>query len=416
MSQKGTSKVEWVCRCGVVTPLALSLSLMTACDVPEPPGSSGIRGSTACPATLVVVESDYQSTNVALVSMEGNVLTESLASSATAGLGGDAVPTAMTTRGSVVLLDRGRGDRIVWIDPETTATTELSVATGFASNPYDYAEVAPNKAYVPRYSENRDSGQEPFDVGSDVLIVDAGARLVTGSIDMRPSVVDAPGVQPRPNRVVTYGNRAFVLLTALTSTFTAGTSSRIVEIDTATDTVLSTLTLTGFSNCGGLVPSPFRPELAVLCSGPINSTGTSTLVGSGVVTVNVTSTPRIDSALTASTLGNSPVAFWGAYAADGVLLVTTFGYLDDLQNSVVQDQLHQIDLVSGEHIVVLRANAFSLGGVVCESRCGACFATNADAGVIHRFDLDPIGTLSNETPIIVERTIGLPPRDLGVVE
>jgi hypothetical protein len=370
---------------------------------------------TSCPAKLVVVESDYQSTNIAVVSMEGDVLTGSLASSATAGFGGDVVPTTMPARGRVTLLERSRNDRIVWIDPTTTEVTELSVATGFPSDPYDYAQVAPGKAYVPRYLENTAAGQQPFDTGSDVLVVDPDRRVITGSIDMRPSVADAPGVQPRPNSVVTDGNRAFVLLSALTG-FSTTTSSRLVEIDVGTDAVQSTLTLSGFSNCNSLEKSPFRAEAAALCSGQFNATGASELAGAGLVIVDLSAPPTIKASFPAARFGSSPIAYWAAYAAPDVLLFTTFGQLDDLQHSVVSDAVHRLDLVTGEHSVVLAGNAFALGGVVCEPRCAACFVTDAEPGLLHRFDLGGDGTLSNERSIVVERTIGLPPRDIGVWE
>lgn len=392
---------------------------LAACNVPNPPGSSGATDGGSCPASLVVVESDFASTNVALVAMDGRVLTGSLASSATAGLGGDVVPPNSASTASVVLLDRYPNERIVWVDPHNaTVTSELSVATGFASNPHDYVDVAPGKAYVTRYDQNLAAGAQPFDVGSDVLVVDPGKHAIVSSIDLRPAVADVPGVEPRPDRIAIFDNRAFVLLDALTADWKLVTSSRIAEIDVATDTVVSVLTLPGLKDCTGLLKSPFRTELAVLCSALQASTGTTELDASGIAVVDVTGSPTVTRTFPATIFGTNPIGFYGAYASADAIVFQSFGHLADGSTPAADDIAYRFDVATGKYDEILRSagEPFTIGGIACEPSCGACFIADAGrGGVLHRYDVDASGVLSNERVITVERTIGLPPRDLGML-
>lgn len=397
--------------------LAAALALC-ACDVPEPPGTRGVTDVGLCPTSLVVVESDYESTNVALVAMDGRVLTGSVASSAM-GLGRDVVLPAETSDGSVVLIDRLPEARLVWIDPTTArVTSERSVTTGFPSNPRDYAAIASTRAYVTRYEQNLAPSTQPFDRGSDVLVVDPEGGAIVGSIDMRPAVADAPGALPRPDRIAIRGDRAFVLLATLGTDFTATFPSRIVEIDTRSDRITSVLPLTGFTQCAGLEGSPFGPELVVNCLGTFQSTGSSTLSGSGIVVVDVSGSPTVSRSFRALDLGSNPVGFESAWAGPDAILFQTFGHFADGAIAAADDVVYRLDLRTGEHEAVLASDgeAFSLGGIACEPACGACFVADAGrGGVVHRFDVDEMGVVSSARAIVVERAIGLPPRELGKV-
>ncbi|HEU4537450.1 MAG TPA: hypothetical protein VFS00_25200, partial [Polyangiaceae bacterium] len=95
---------------------ALALAV-AGCDVSAPPGSGGVGGAgggaPGCPQAFVVANSDYASTNVSVVSVAGELLSASLVSSASAGVGssaalsGDVVlPHDRPASGRVVLLDR----------------------------------------------------------------------------------------------------------------------------------------------------------------------------------------------------------------------------------------------------------------------------------------------------------------------
>lgn len=399
----------------------LSVGLLAlACDVPEPPtGTGGIGEHGPCETTFVVVESDYLSTNVAVLSATGDVLSGSLASSATANLSGDVVTPSSPTGGAIVLLDRSQteGAHVLWVDPHTAGTrADLPVTTGFPSNPRDYLDVSARKAYVTRFEENRAPGKEPFDAGSDVLVVDPVGPRITGSIDMRPAVADLPGVLPRPDRMARIGGRAFVLLDVLASDFASTAPSRLVTIDTETDHPTDVLLLDGLRGCAGLAPSPEEAELAVFClGGKVASGGPSDLGGSGVGIVDVTGAAELVRRFPASDLGEDPVGFFGDWAAPSVLLLQTFGHDAAGSAPAADDRIVRLDVATGAAEDVLRSAGapFVLGGVACEPACGACFVTDADRDVVHRFAVDPRGTAGERREITVERRIGLPPRYLG---
>src|SRR5262249_30800971 len=145
--------------------LALAgLALALACDPPEPQlatqGTSVQPGP--CGRGLLVVESDYQSSNVALVGFDGALLSPSFVhSSAESGgygvsIGGDAVPPGSAQSGaSVALIDRTPSGVVHWLDVASARPVlELNVDTGFRSNPHDYLALDSSKAYLTRYDAN----------------------------------------------------------------------------------------------------------------------------------------------------------------------------------------------------------------------------------------------------------------------
>lgn len=419
--------------------LALALS---ACNVPDPPkptggvhvdaatppgdAATGVDGSgtTTCGRGVVVVESDYASTNVGLVAEDGRVLSGSFVSSRTTSVGlaaplsGDVVAPTMTVNGNrIVLIDR-TASRIVWVDAAAPKErTELSVGPGgFYANPHDYAEISATKAYVTRYGSNSVPGKQPFDRGSDVLVVDPSVPSIVRAIDVTSALgSDAARALPRPDPIVVTGSRAIVLLGALPLDFSVSVPSRLVAIDTTTDTITDVLTLDGFTNCNGLALSPTRTEVTVLCSGNIDSYAPSDLTGAGIVRVDVTSGLRVSRKFLGADLGPGPAGFFAAYVTPGVLVFPTFGYLNQDQSTGRADTLIRLDLETGATTKLLTGAAFTLGGVACDPLCRTCFAADAglDGGVVHRFTVDAHGSLVGDQPIKVERSIGLPPRYLG---
>lgn len=417
----------------------LAVTATVACNVAAPHRPSGIEsldrtdalasdGTTpSCMRGVFVIEQgpDYQSTNVAALALDGVVLQESIASSATdsvglsAPLSGDVVPpTELVPGNEIVLIDRAMGaSRLVWVDLKTAARRVLPVDTGFSSNPQDYAQVGFNKGYVSRYAQNAEPGKQPFDNGSDLLVVDPSELTATGSIDLRPALgKDAAEAKPDAVHVAVVGKRAFVLLEILGTDFSATVPSRLVTVDVTTDAITDVLTLDGFQNCAGLLISPLSNTLAILCSGSGNiQDSPASLDGSGVLIVDVAGTPVVNSSYRAADLGENRIGFSGDYAGARSILFQTFGYSDLSNGTVSKDTLVQLNVESGQADVILDGAPFSIGGIACDIACGACFVADSDrgGGVVHRFAVDTMGRLSGDRALKADNVIGLAPRTLG---
>ncbi len=182
--------------------LLLAALLLAACSAPRTtPDSQGVSVPPGpCGRGLVVVESDYQSSNVSLLDFEGQVLSPSLVSSSTASsgfavaLGRDVVPPSGLQEGAeIVLIDREPVVILRFVGLTTArVTAELPVATGFRSNPQDYLPLAPERAYVARYQTNSNPGRQVWDEGGDILIVDPSVPAITGRIALTPTLDGEP--------------------------------------------------------------------------------------------------------------------------------------------------------------------------------------------------------------------------------
>jgi len=127
--------------------------------------------------------------------------------------------------GHLAVVERFGCDAIRLVDPTTYATIrEFSVGNG--SNPNDYYETAPTKAYVARY------------YSTDLWIVDPSTGAHTGTIPLG-AFADHDGI-PEMNRLAYEGGHLFVSCQRLDrdNFFSPTDSSLVVVIDCATDAVV----------------------------------------------------------------------------------------------------------------------------------------------------------------------------------
>jgi hypothetical protein len=404
------------------------------CDVPAPPASTGgvpelaDAAPGACGRGFSVIESDYQSVNVALVNLAGQVLSESLTTSAvlshgaSTSLSGDVVlPNSPSAGRELPLLDRSAAaPRIAWVDLSSGVISRtLAVDTGFPSNPHDLLVLSPTKAYVARFGHNRDAGKQAFDQGSDLLVVDPRANRITGSIDLRPALgADQEQNLPRPGRLAQAQGFVYALLEDLpVNGFTPVVPSRLAMIDSETDSVRDVLVLDELRGCGGLLLSPSANQLAVLCSALSDSKGASQTEFSGIALVSLGPTPRLEKILRPGLWGGATVGSSGAYADERTLLVTTFGRFSETGVAEAQDLLLRLDLSRPSASVLLESDQvpFTLGDVACAPECRSCLVADAgrDGGVVHHYDLDDHAEVIAHAPVKLETRIGLPPRSVG---
>jgi hypothetical protein len=380
-----------------------------------------------CGRGLLVVESDYQSSNVSALGFDGSVLSQSLGSSSTDSggfgltLSGDvALPSALQKGPQIVVIDQYPAGVLRFLDLATAkASAELSVATGFASNPYDYLPLDEHRAYVARYQRNAHPGQQDFDQGADVLIVDPSQLAITGRIDLTPALAGEAAIfSAHPAQLVQVSGRVFVLLASYSDDYLSCTASRLVELDPSSDSLARTLVLDGLCGCDGLALSPDGKELAVSCSGDDLRSPEPKLDASGIALIDIAGPPRLSKRFKAADLGSNPIGFTLAYVAPGALFFGNLGHLASTGVELVPDSLLRLDTDTAQVTEVLRSESqpFSLGGVRCALECGACFATDAEraGGSVLRFPIDAAGVLAAPTAVRAETRVGLPPRGLGV--
>ncbi|HEU4409081.1 MAG TPA: hypothetical protein VFS43_27735 [Polyangiaceae bacterium] len=402
--------------------LAAALALAAAgCDVSAPDGSGGVDGAgggaPGCPGALVVASSDYASTNVSVVSRGGELLSASLISSASAGVGasaalsGDVVPPHdRPASGLVVLIDRYPNSVVTWVDPATAEVRgQLSVATGFASNPHDYLEADGAKAYVTRYNTNPSPGREPLDGGGDLLVVDRERPALLGRVDLGAEAEG--GFQPRPNRLARVADgEAVVTLDRFDAAFLQAADARLVGLELASGALTWRHDVAGLANCGGLSLSPAGARLALACSG-VFADGAGQLARSGLVLLDLGARPPREIARfdLAARFG-APLAPALAFASESLLVGIAYGDL----GAGRRDLAFALDLESGEATTLAEAaDAFSFGDVRCAPGCGdLCFLADAGENALRPFRLAG-GALVAGPGLRVDTAFGLPPRAIG---
>ena len=172
--------------------------------------------------------------------------------------------------GRVVLIDQYGTNVITWADPATAKVyAQLPIGTGFASaNPYDYLELDATTAYVTRWGNNLKPGQQPFDSGSDVLVLDTQKPAITKSIAM-PVIDDLP---PCPAAMLQVGDTVMVVLQRLSNDYSTQGDAMLVGVKD--EAIAWQSTLTGLKNCDHPTLSPSGHTMALACQGQIiSSTG-----------------------------------------------------------------------------------------------------------------------------------------------
>jgi len=406
--------------------MAVGVSVV-ACGDPEPPSALWDFESGACGRGLVVVDSDYASTTVNLLDTDGVTRVAGVLTSAdrpaglTAALSGDVVlPSSASTGDEVVAIDRETAV-LSWIGITDGSLRQLSVATGFFSNPHDYVPTEDGQALIPRFGENRLEPSRRYDRGNDLLVVDPRSEEIVGSIPLDDVVADEPeGVRPTADRALFIDGAVYVTAPSFDRTFEAPADSRLVKVDARTGTIESVLVFDGSVGCGSLAASPSGRRLAIPCTGrygegvPIEQ--------SKLVVVDVAGELRVTDELSASDLDGSQLGAAVAFADEGTVVFSTSSSTDDDLRPVGRDALHSFRLPSagctGDCIRPLHdAGPFALGSVACQPSCGRCYATDASAldglgGIIALRSAG--GEVEVESTFAVDDPTGLPPRHVSL--
>lgn len=397
------------------------LGLLSACNVTPArlTGGADLPSRGDCPRGLAVVSSDFQSSEVALLWPDGGVASSAFMSSASssasnlaAPLSGDLTVRASSVRANeLVLVDRFGTNVLTFVDAKTSQVrAQLSIGTGFESNPQDYLEVDEHKAYVPRLSENRTPGREPFDAGSDLLLVDPEVPAIIGSLPMPRQ----PGFVPNPVAVTRVDDLVLVTLQHARADYTGMSDSELVAVEVADESIRYRLPLAGLQNCGRAELSPSGALLVVACVSFIDRTGEAPdPSGSGIVWLDATvEPPRELGRWLATDLVGGPLQSRLELVTDELVLFKS----QTAQGAQRDNQLLALELKSGTTRLLAtaasdsagRGYGIAFGGISCRASCGdPCLVTDASRGRLLRFTLEA-GTLEPGLDIELGGA-GLPP-------
>jgi hypothetical protein len=393
-------------------------------DADCPAGDAAI----VCPAGVAAVlgDSTFSSSQVALLGLDGNVLSSSFVSTASAAtdglafaLSGDiALPMTPPASGRIVILDRYGTNVVTWMDTATAKVqAQLPVGTGFESNPQDYLEISNNRALVSRWGVNGNPGAQPFDGGNDLLLLDSQAP----SIQARIAIPEQDSLPPRPTGLTPLGSSAAVVLQRFSVDFSTVGDAQVVRVDLASQQIVQTLTLTGVSDCGRLMPLPGTSSFGIACTGPLDANGNSAdLSHSALVLLDMDSQEKLveRTRVAASNITQEPLQLDFEFANNHVALVktqTAFGGATNNRLLAVNLTDYSVrTLATARPGSDGRGQGITFGSVVCAPGCSSsCLMADADLRVVRRFDVsqDPPVELDAVT---VTPNASLLPRQLAL--
>jgi hypothetical protein len=379
-------------------------------------GSTRIRG-------IAVLGSDYVVSSLSLLDRAGNLVQDDCLNSGTGGatlgmtLSGDVVlPSASPAGAELVLVDRGNAV-LTWLDPTTCKVSkQLSVATGFASNPHDIAVVSATRAYVPRADDNATPtpAAGDYDEGSDLLIVDPSMPAIVGRIDLKP-FAPTPEVLPRADRALFIDGTVYVSLNAVSASYINAVyaDGRVLMVDPISNQVKGMVDLPGAKNCGAMDYEPTHKRLLVACTGAYGD-GPQQAATSAIVAIDVgTSPPTIVAQVPASTAGGLPFGNGAVAALDGnTVLGVTLGNLSNLP----ADRLWAAHLDGTAPVQVFESSeGYALSALLADRELGRAFLADAPTmspAFLREFDAIA-GALTAGKTIKTDPAHKLPPRALA---
>jgi hypothetical protein len=396
-------------------------ALLLGCNVTPAQVTGGVDLPTRgdCPRGTAVVSTDFLSSEIALLAPNGEVESTAFMSSASTAATGLAAPfsgdlgvaSARSRPGELVVVDRFGTNVLTFVDVRTAAVRgQLPVGTGFEANPQDYLELSEHLAFVPRLGENTSPGREPFDAGSDLLLIDPSVPRIIGSLAMPRRA----GFRPNPIAVTELGDDVLVTLRHAKADYSALDESELVAVTIVAPRVRYRLPLGGFKNCGRAELSPSRTVLAVACAARLDRRGVVTEPEtSGVLLLSAnTDPPRELGRFAAADLVEGTIQSSLEFVSERVVLFKTQTALGGDQDN----QLFSLDLDTGATTLLATAArdasglgyGIAFGGMSCRAGCGdPCLVADRSRGKLLRFRVHD-GLPVPDTDLVIDGA-GLPP-------
>jgi len=372
---------------------------------------------------IAIIGSDYLSTSVSIIDREtkslfreGVIHSGSAAPGLSIALSGDVVfPLTPDGYGNIVLIDRYPNSIINFLDADgITLKKQLSVSTGFASNPHDYLRLNENKAYVTRYEKNPTQGGEKFDDGDDILIIDPGTYAINGRIEL-DSVIeidDDKTLNIRPDRMLEAAGFVWVTCDYLSGDFNQAGSGLLLAIDPETDQIIKSIEIPEMSNCAGLAYSADNNSLYVSCTGLFSSGTKLQLERSGIVAIDLSDdeTPYKIIAR-ANNEQERPYGFELALLPDGNLLAIRFGNIEkELNDNLIKLNPHN----ASQNVVHTASTPFGLGGFLYDEITATLYVGDTDPNepLIYLYEYAS-GKFIRSGTFSAHPDSGLPPRHIA---
>lgn len=389
-------------------------------------GSGGQGGAPAgltapAPQGLAVVNSDYVSTSISLLTSAGALARPVCVHSTTTGSGSSTLsndvvlPSQPQLGGNLVLIDRGNV-ALTTVDPAScTITNQISVKGGLQmANPHDVVMLSATKAYVTRYN-NDPTATDPLKAGDDILIVQPANGTVLGHIDVSAYRAPIDGGSPanaRPDRALIAAGLVAVSLNELDNNQNYA-EGRVILIDPASDRVVQSIALTGRRNCEAMDYVSDTRTLLVACGGTFGAPSQTT--ESGVAVVDLSQNPAVVMpSISGQVFGSMPTnAFWIAAAPSASAPHRAFAGTFGTFTPAAPDTVFLFDFELGTHTSFLSSGAFALGmGAVAGDRLLIPDGATAMPR-IHLYDISGPGTPAEISSFPADTTTGLPPREVG---
>jgi hypothetical protein len=388
------------------------------------PGTGGTTGAAGSGVALAppaisggaVLNSDFVSTSISLINVQGGLARADCVHSTTTGSGAKTIsgdvtlPSQPQRGGQVVLVDRGNV-ALTFVNPTTCAfDRQISVKGGFdLANPHDVVIISDSKAYVTRYGKNAAPGSRIED-GDDLLMVDPRDGTVGGRIDL--SAYASTDFPAAPDRAIIAAGKVVVTLNRWNADSFSYARGSIVIIDPATDRVVQQLPLGDLRNCEGLDVLPATKTVIVACGG---SYGVEQALESGIAVIDMSTTPatlaRIISAVAFPT---PPVTFaWAVPMPSASNPTRAFTSTMGSFRPSVPDHLYVFDYVTGGTMSFGSTSPFDLGKPAAAN--GRLLVPDASASLprIHVFDATGAGMPTESSSFVADTVNGLPPREVA---
>lgn len=366
----------------------------------EPPCEPAVLAPLDVSPAFVVLTSDYVTSAIALLDVEGNLMTEAwvdsgtLASGLTTTMSGDVtLPTFPGTLGGLTWIDRVNGTFTTVGVPDGSILHQIAVTprmvegeVAFRANPHDLIGLPDGRVLVSRFDVNPSARAQPLDRGNDLVVADRVTEMLVDRIDMGALDDTTPGgagAVARPDRIVPAGDRLVVGTARLSEAFDQAASGAIAIVDPLTQ-VVDTVRIDGLANCGEVAPvAGDGDRVVVVCSGAPFTVESLRRAQSGLAVVLVEAgIASVEYLYRAADHEGLPVPTHGLVSLGGTVVVVAA--LGDLEQDTV-DRLLRVDVATGDvQELLVGGGALAFGTGAFDPTTGLLIVPEATAGV-HRF-------------------------------